>query len=597
MPAFPSDFIALGKSSSSGGPGKRDGTSALGSGSSSSLASKKAKTSSAAALRGSGGGSGIAGIVTEFYPNRGAGNAWESVALDPDPPERLATSIMNAHKAGDRDTVVGLLCGAVKSLRMQRAKPDSTFYLSLLYLMKKSSDYWEYVSGNESVLEAFCSLLKRDVKESFKAKGNALISVLGANVLMTAFKNVPNWPELFVRVYIEDAMGERLWVDHPECKAFVDNVLTAFETRMPSQQQFAGSAYFSAKPSSGSGTPVGPSPSISGDGLSGSSSRDCGSPQGSRSGSGSATPTRPGNEEESPMDTLPINVVERMMGEGTTIPVIQRYAGRQDLIEQIVMEVVRDQLNRRQGTDNITRNFLRFLTSACGLPEVRVIVVPKLEMWIMNPKVSRPAQELMMAVAMNCTNQVPEDLEVIQNFLKLRFKNKPNINLFLNCLRELVNANREGNLPTLIKVTIFNELSAARNPNNMAMLGVMFSAGAQELAAASLAAVFVDLLMQKECYLRALRVLLREIVRVLRFDSSINLFIFCKNLMLDTKAESQMRDFEFRERFLTSVVDLVVLSIFLGISPSVRESINGHLRGEKKDLTPYKTFLRQVIEA
>ena len=126
---------------------------------------------------------------------------------------------------------------------------------------------------------------------------------------------------------------------------------------------------------------------------------------------------------------------------------------------------------------NVTRNALRFLTSASGLAEVRLFVVPKLEMWIMNPKVGRTAQELLMAVAMNCTGQSPgQDLEVIQNFLKLRFKNKPNINLFLACIREMVNANREANLPTLIKVTIFNELSPSRNPNNMAILGVMFNA-------------------------------------------------------------------------------------------------------------------------
>ena len=77
-------------------------------------------------------------------------------------------------------------------------------------------------------------------------------------------------------------------------------------------------------------------------------------------------------------------------------------------------------------------------------------------------------------------------------------------------------------------MTIFNELSAARNPNNMAMLGVMFNASSasqsgggqlstDSLAAASLASVFVDLMLQKDDYLRALRALLREIVRVLRY--------------------------------------------------------------------------------
>lgn len=36
-----------------------------------------------------------------------------------------------------------------------------------------------------------------------------------------------------VQVYIEDSLGERIWVDSPHCKTFVDNVQTAFNTKMP----------------------------------------------------------------------------------------------------------------------------------------------------------------------------------------------------------------------------------------------------------------------------------------------------------------------------------------------------------------------------
>ena len=43
------------------------------------------------------------------------------------------------------------------------------------------------------MLHAFCSLLKRDVKESYKSKGNALVSVLAANVLMAAFQKDKSW--------------------------------------------------------------------------------------------------------------------------------------------------------------------------------------------------------------------------------------------------------------------------------------------------------------------------------------------------------------------------------------------------------------------
>lgn len=37
----------------------------------------------------------------------------------------------------------------------------------------------------------------------------------------------------FPQVYIEDSLGERIWVDSSHCKTFVDNIQTAFNTKMP----------------------------------------------------------------------------------------------------------------------------------------------------------------------------------------------------------------------------------------------------------------------------------------------------------------------------------------------------------------------------
>ena len=43
-----------------------------------------------------------------------------------------------------------------------------------------------------------------------------------------------------------------------------------------------------------------------------------------------------------------------------------------------------------------------------------------------------------------------------------------------------------------------------------------------------------------------------------------------------------------------SIVDLITLSMFLGVSPGVRENLNAINRGEKKDLSAYKSYLKQV---
>ena len=209
---------------------------------------------------------------------------------------------------------------------------------------------------SDYVRDALCSLLKRDMRESFKSKGNCLVSVLAANVLYTAFQDVKHWPEQFLKVYIDDAIGERLWVDHPECRQFVENILTAFNTILP--------------PSIKNGE--------EGGGLA------CPSPP-TGSSSGSRTPTR--TDEEVQVIDLPINrePVEE-------VGVMPRYGAMQDVVEQITLGVVREQLNRRtqgQQSENITRNFIRLLTFAAGLPEIRKEVAAKLEMWLINPKISR----------------------------------------------------------------------------------------------------------------------------------------------------------------------------------------------------------------
>lgn len=52
------------------------------------------------------------------------------------------------------------------------------------------------------IFQALCSLLRRDASINFKAKGNSLVSVLACNLLMAAYEEDENWPEIFVKVRI-----------------------------------------------------------------------------------------------------------------------------------------------------------------------------------------------------------------------------------------------------------------------------------------------------------------------------------------------------------------------------------------------------------
>ncbi|NXQ90977.1 INT1 protein, partial [Nyctibius grandis] len=464
-------------------------------------------------------------------------------------PTVLLDEIEAAEAEGNDDRIEGVLCGAVKQLKMNRAKPDTTLYLSLMYLAKIKPN----IFATEGVIEALCSLLRRDASINFKAKGNSLVSVLACNLLMAAYEEDENWPEIFVKVYIEDSLGERIWVDSPHCKTFVDNIQTAFNTKMPPKSML----------------------------LHGEVGRSGGDLSAGSSPHPSMT-----EEEDSQSELL---IAEEKMSPEQEGQLMPRYDDLAESVEEYVLDMLRDQLNRRQPMDNVSRNLLRLLTATCGYKEVRQMAVQRLEMWLQNPKLTKPAQDLLMSVCMNCNTHSSEDMEVISNLIKIRLKPKVLLNHYMLCVRELLNAHRD-NLGTTIKFVIFNELSNARNPNNMQILYTVLQHSSEQ-APKYLAMVFQDLLTTKDDYLRASRALLREIIKQTKHE--INFQAFCLGLMQERK-EAQYAEMEFKERFVIHITDLLAVSMMLGITAQVKEAGIAWDKGEKKNLEVLRSFQNQI---
>ncbi|NXN93380.1 INT1 protein, partial [Rhinopomastus cyanomelas] len=464
-------------------------------------------------------------------------------------PTVLLDEIEAAEAEGNDDRIEGVLCGAVKQLKMNRAKPDTTLYLSLMYLAKIKPN----IFATEGVIEALCSLLRRDASINFKAKGNSLVSVLACNLLMAAYEEDENWPEIFVKVYIEDSLGERIWVDSPHCKTFVDNIQTAFNTKMPPKSML----------------------------LHGEVGRSGGDLSAGSSPHPSMT-----EEEDSQSELL---IAEEKMSPEQEGQLMPRYEDLAESVEEYVLDMLRDQLNRRQPMDNVSRNLLRLLTATCGYKEVRQMAVQRLEMWLQNPKLTKPAQDLLMSVCMNCNTHSSEDMEVISNLIKIRLKPKVLLNHYMLCVRELLNAHRD-NLGTTIKFVIFNELSNARNPNNMQILYTVLQHSSEQ-APKYLAMVFQDLLTTKDDYLRASRALLREIIKQTKHE--INFQAFCLGLMQERK-EAQYAEMEFKERFVIHITDLLAVSMMLGITAQVKEAGIAWDKGEKKNLEVLRSFQNQI---
>ncbi|XP_069125387.1 integrator complex subunit 1-like [Argopecten irradians] len=264
----------------------------------------------------------------------------------------------------------------------------------------------------------------------------------------------------------------------------------------------------------------------------------------------------------------------------------RKYSDQQDSIESYVMDIIREQLGRRQTMDTSSRNVIRLMTATCGYSQVRIQVAQRLEMWLQNPKLTRSAQDLLMALCMNCNQYDQNDIEVLSQLVKIRMKTKPLLNHFLSCIRELIPQHPE-NLRMMLTHTIYNELSNARNPNNMALISVMFQTASAQ-ATKVLSEIFQDLLSNKEDYLRALRALLREISRSLKQDLKIS--SFCLNLMQErTDTKFVEMDSALRERYILSVADMVTVTILIGITPSVREA-----KGDKQDSEVLHKYRQQT---
>lgn len=454
---------------------------------------------------------------------------WEQVAQECDGSE-LVQSVLTAIDRQDSDQVVALLCGAIKSVAT-RPKLENTQSLSLLYLAKLRPSMF----CNEIVTSALLSILRRDSQPSFKVRSNPSTHILAANLLARGYHNKTQWPESFVRYYIEDAINERVWVDFDECSAFVENICTAFGTKTPPKSML--------QPELSSLTSI------------------------------TAITSRDATDEDSCDGNLSgVNVESTKTGENQIICSVQsRYDHIKETIEKLVVDIAKEQFNRRQAPDCLTRNFLKFLSSVSGISDIRAMAITRLELWIHNGKLMKPAQELLTYICYNVNSNTIRDHEVLANLVKMRLKTKALINIYMNCIREMINLQPDI-LFVVLKNVVQNELSNARNPNNMGMgmLASIFQTKPDE-SARHLAAIYQEFLLQREDCLRTLRVFLRELVKMLRYD--IKLTVFCQAfLMSNPSIEHQFENFEFRDRVFYAMIDLVCLCMFLSVSPQIREA-------------------------
>ena len=103
------------------------------------------------------------------------------------------------------------------------------------------------------------------------------------------------------------------------------------------------------------------------------------------------------------------------------------------------------------------RNFLKLLQSTCGFAEVRAIALSKLEGWLVNPKLTSNALDLLLSICVNCNQGDQADKDLIAQIIKFKPKIKQQQHYF-DSIRELIKQNVT-NFETLMQLTVLNELT------------------------------------------------------------------------------------------------------------------------------------------
>ncbi|KAI1303200.1 Integrator complex subunit 1 [Halotydeus destructor] len=139
----------------------------------------------------------------------GSADNWnDAVEIDP---QDLLQKVLNCDESSSE--VEAYIGGAIKNMKSSRLKLDSALYLTLLYLAKVKAQAFM----NEPTIELLCSILKREPAQNAairkKLNANNNIQIIASNLMLAVYSDEIYWPKQFMKVYLDDALTERIWVD------------------------------------------------------------------------------------------------------------------------------------------------------------------------------------------------------------------------------------------------------------------------------------------------------------------------------------------------------------------------------------------------
>ena len=286
------------------------------------------------------------------------------------------------------------------------------------------------------------------------------LPVYAAIILYSILQHIEHWPVQIMKAFAEDSFGLRNWVDDERCKAFVSNLEMSLKTREQSDEErsFAssaeeGEAYWESmmKALTPAITNESIVPSSQTKTLSSKEKRKETNKSNGEDGSSSSSgeeevleseslPTSK-NQPSSP-DTFPLHSLFHSSSIAKKERVRPRYYMHSlETTHEVISEAFQDRLNSKSKQNY---RLLQVLPSFLPIPRVRCLVSRHLERWLQSPALAGLARTLFAnAVQEVCCIEppLPDDIEMIDNILKLNLKANQVRHFGYTCLiiRECIN--------------------------------------------------------------------------------------------------------------------------------------------------------------
>ncbi|ETK87059.1 hypothetical protein L915_08430 [Phytophthora nicotianae] len=184
------------------------------------------------------------------------------------------------------------------------------------------------------------------------------LPVLVANLLVQIMKNVDEWPVDSVKVFLDDSLSSRIWVDHELSQLFVQNVKTVLETEGTEKQSVQ--------------------------------------PLVRRRFQGSTV-------VQDMRDLITNHIRSRL------VELEKEKPGSMGGSSGI-------------GGNHAVRNMIMTLADCASIAQVRVFGAENMEAWLQNPSVKGQAKDLLNKIVALCKSTSPQDIATVDLLLKLKLK-------------------------------------------------------------------------------------------------------------------------------------------------------------------------------